>query len=302
MNDGYRHLRYVDDIRIFCRSKIEAKRAILSLSRHIHTRGLNLQSAKTEILSASDAFKKFDGVKPTVEGIQKELMTEIQMEIAEEGPYPDTPAIDRLLRKYKELPSAVLERTFEEYFAASNPAPFNKTLFHYLLNRIAKAKSRVAVNYCLDALRERPEETSYILKYFSEIGPSLPDVNSIVEYLISPMAIYDFQCYQLLKWFSEENLKEDRVLKYSRQVMKDLGRDLWLRSWSIDYLGSYGDIADLTSIESMYARCTSDFERADCVMALSRMEPGRRNAFYSSIKGDGQLVDRAIGMVKRIKK
>jgi retron-type reverse transcriptase len=63
-NDGYRHLRYVDDIRIFCRSKIEAKRAILSLSTHIHKRGLNLQSAKTKILSTADAFKEFDGVKP----------------------------------------------------------------------------------------------------------------------------------------------------------------------------------------------------------------------------------------------
>jgi len=67
---------------------------------------------------------------------------------------------------------------------------------------------------------------------------------------------------------------------------------------AIAYLGSYGDIADLTSIESMYAACSSDFEKADCVMALSMLESGRRNAFYSSIKGDGLLVDRAIKMVK----
>jgi hypothetical protein len=301
-NDGYRHLRYVDDIRIFCRSRIEAKRAILSLSQHVHQRGLNLQSAKTKILPAADAFMEFDGVKPTVEGIQKELMTEIQREIGEEGPYPDDQYAERLLRKYKELPSAVLERTFEEYFAASNPAPFNKTLFHYLLNRIGKAKSRVAVNYCLDALRERPEETSYILKYFSEIGPSKSEIKSIVDYLISPLAIYDYQCYQLLKWFFEKELKDERVLKYSRQAMKDLRRDLWLRSWGIAYMGCYGDIADLTSIESMYTACSSDFEKADSVMAMSRMESGRRNSFYASIKGDGPLVDRAITMVKGSKK
>lgn len=301
-NDGYRHLRYVDDIRIFCRSRIEAKRAILNLSRHIHKRGLNLQSAKTKILSATDAFKDFDGVKPTVEGIQKELLAEIQKGIGEEDPYSDTQYLERLLRKDKELPSAVLERTFEEYFAPSNPAPFNKTLFHYLLNRIAKAKSRVAVSYCLDALRERPEETAYILKYFSEISPLKTDIKSIVDYLVSPQAIYDYQCYQVLRWFFEEELKDERVLKYSRQVMKSLSRDLWLRSWAIAYIGSYGDIADLTSIESMYAACSSDFEKADCVMALSRMESGRRNSFYSSIKGDGQLVGRAVDMVKGGKK
>ena len=297
-NDGYQHLRYVDDIRIFCRSRIEAKRAILSLSRHIHKRGLNLQSAKTKILSTADAFKEFDGVKPTVEGIQKELMAEIQEEIREESPYADPQYVERLLRKYKELPSVVLERTFKEYFAASNPAPFNKTLFHYLLNRIGKAKSRVAVNYCLDALRERAEETAYILKYFSVIGPSKPDIKSIVEYLTSPIAIYDYQCYQILKWLFEEKLKNERMLKYCRRIGKDLGRDLWLRSWAIAYLGSYGDIADLTSIESIYAACSSDFEKADCVMALSLMESGRRNSFYSSVNGDGPLVNRAIKMVK----
>lgn len=294
-NDGYRHLRYVDDIRIFCRSRIEAKRAILSLSSHIHNRGLNIQSAKTKILSAADAYQEFAGVELTVKGIQKELMAEIKKEIREEDPYQD---VERLLRKHKELPSAVLERTFEEYFAASNPAPFNKTLFHYLLNRIGKAKSRVPVNYCLDALRERTEETSYILKYFSEIGPSKEDIKSIVDYLISNLAIYDYQCYQVLKWLFEETPKDDRALKYCRKVIIDMSRDLWLRSWAIAYLGNYGDIADPTFIESMYARCSSDFEKADCVMALSRMESGRRNSFFNSIKGDGPLVDRAIIMVK----
>jgi hypothetical protein len=301
-NDGYRHLRYVDDIRIFCRSRIDAKRAILSLSGHIHKRGLNLQSAKTKILSSADAFKEFDGVKPTVEGIQKELLAELQKEISEEDPYADSQYVERLLRKYKELPSAVLERTFEEYFAASNPSPFNKTLFHYLLNRIGKAKSRVAVNYCVDALRERPEETEYILKYFSEISPQKADIKSIVGYLVSPLAIYDYQSYQVLKWFFEEGLKDERVLKYCRRVMKDLRRDPWLRSWAIAHLGRHGDIADLTSIESMYASCSGDFEKADCVMALLRMESGRRNAFYSYVKGDGPLVDRAISMVKGVKK
>lgn len=301
-NDGYRHLRYVDDIRIFCRGRIEAKRAILRLSRYIHQRGLNLQSAKTKILSATEASQDFDGVKPTVEGIQKELLAEIQKEISEEDPYSNTQYIECLLRKYKGLPSAALERTFEEYFAVSNPAPFNKTLFHYLINRLAKAKSRIAVNYCLDALRERPEETAYILKYLSGIVPLEADLKAVIDFLVSPLSIYDYQCYQILKWFYEEKLKDERVLKHCRHIMKDLSRDLWLRSWAMAYIGSYGDVADLTSIESMYATCSSDFEKADCVMALSRMETGRRNSFYSSINGDGQLVDRAINIVKGAKK
>ena len=113
---------------------------------------------------------------------------------------------------------------------------------------------------------------------------------------------FDDQCYQLLKWYFEEEIEDEHVLKYSRQAIKDLHRDLWLRSWSIAYVGCYGNIADLTSIESMYATCSGDLEKANCVVAMSRMESGRRNSFYASIKGDGPLVDRAITMVKGYKK
>ena len=297
-NDGYRHLRYVDDIRIFCGSKIEAKKAILSLSNHIHNRGLNLQSAKTKIMSASNAYKEFEGVTPIVEGIQKELMEEIQKQIREEDPYLNVRNIERLLRRQKELPSEVLEKTFKKYFLSSHPIPFKRTLFHYLLSRIGKAKSRVAIKFCLNALIERAEETTYILQYFSEIGLLEGEINSVINYLTSNRAIYDYQCYQLIKWLYEEKKNEKRVLNYCRQVIIDMSRDLWLRSWAITYLGNYGDIANLVRIRAVYANCSSDFEKADCVMALSRMEMGVRNSFFASIKGDGQLIDRAINIVK----
>jgi len=302
-NDNYRHLRYVDDIRIFCQSKIEAKRAILSLSSHVHKRGLNLQSAKTKILPASEALARFEGVKPILQGIQDELLEDIQKEIEEKSPYPDPDPeqVDLLLRTRKELPSDALEQTFKEYFAASNPTPFDKTLFHYLLNRLGEAKSRVAVSYCLDALQERAEETGPILKYFSSIGPTSEDIRSIVGYMTSPTAVYDYQCYQVLKWLFVEATQAEQVLKYCRIIGHDFARDLWLRSWAIAYLGKHGDISDLEAIESMYSKCSSDFERADCAAALSRMETGRRNSFYSSIKGDGVLVDRAVTIAKATK-
>ena len=45
-NGGFTHLRYVDDIRIFCKSRLEAKRGLLLLNDLMRKRGLNLQSAK----------------------------------------------------------------------------------------------------------------------------------------------------------------------------------------------------------------------------------------------------------------
>lgn len=301
-NDGYRHLRYVDDMRVFCRSRLEAKQAILCLSQHIHKRGLNIQSAKTRILSRTEAFSLFDGVKPIVQGIQKELFDEIRKEIAEEGPYADPKNISLLLQSRKELPAEVLERTFSEYFAASNPAPFDKTLFHFLLNRLAKAKSSIAANYCLDALRERVEETAFLLDYFSNLDLEESEMESVIEYVVSPSAIYDYQCYQIVRWLFREEVFSEKIVKYCRSVARDMNRDLWLRSYASAYLGKHGNISDLQLIQSMYANCSGDLERADCVMALKRLEAGKRNAFYGEVFNDGPLVARAVSLAKGIKR
>src|SRR5205085_1731936 len=52
---GIDHIRYLDDIRIFANSYKAAKQQLQELSRLLRDRGLNLQTAKTEILSASKA-------------------------------------------------------------------------------------------------------------------------------------------------------------------------------------------------------------------------------------------------------
>jgi hypothetical protein len=60
-NMGYQHLRYVDDIRVFCADEREAKQLLIDLSKLLRRRGLNLQSAKSEILTAGDARGRIRG-------------------------------------------------------------------------------------------------------------------------------------------------------------------------------------------------------------------------------------------------
>ncbi len=54
-NNGYIHTRYVDDFRIFCRSRSEAHNALHDLSEYLYTsHRLSLQSNKTMILSIAE--------------------------------------------------------------------------------------------------------------------------------------------------------------------------------------------------------------------------------------------------------
>ena len=42
----------------------------------------------------------------------------------------------------------------------------------------------------------------------------------------------------------------------------------------------------------------TEVEKADYVAALRRMEPGRRNSFYSRVQNDGELIRRAVKLAK----
>ena len=297
--DAFSYLRYVDDIRIFCHSELEAKRAIQSLSRHVHGKGLNLQSAKTKILTRKHASKEFNGVKRVVEEIRDELIAEILDGISVRDPYDNSEDAQLTIETRDDLPPEVLERAFTKYFAGTSPIPFEKTLFHYLLNRLAQASSRITVSYCMKALTDRPEETPHILKYLARVALQKREVKALGAFLVSPAAMYDYQVYEILKWLFDEKKGSSEAIAFCRQAVQDHNRDIWLRSYALAYLGKFGRIEDLQLIESLYSRCSSDMERADCVMAMMKMEPGKRNAFYGAAQRDGALTARAIALAKK---
>ncbi len=117
---GFKHLRYVDDIRIFCRSSLEAKRALLKLSELLRIRGLNLQSAKTEICRIDEARKRIDGVSPVIEAIQSDLTEEIRAALSVPESYASLADIERAVANDADTPSiAVLEQAFVDNFASS---------------------------------------------------------------------------------------------------------------------------------------------------------------------------------------
>jgi len=66
---GVHHLRYVDDIRLFCRSEAEAKRHFVELILQLRRRGLAVQSAKSEIVSADEAIQRIEGLLPALQNI-----------------------------------------------------------------------------------------------------------------------------------------------------------------------------------------------------------------------------------------
>lgn len=297
-NAGYTHLRYVDDFRVFCRTLHEAKRALHLLNDLVRARGLNLQSGKTKILTAQEARQAIDGVSPLIESIALVLKQELQAMGGGDVHYGTLGDLDRVLgRNPAAPPPEILDRAFAEHFLSSDR--FDKSLFHYLLTRLGRVKSKVAVEYCLRLLAVRPEETEYILRYLGNFEVGGDVLRQVLDVLDSPDSVYDHQLYQIVRWFYVRDQVVERLLFICRRWASDRNRASWLRAYCMAIMGASSDPGDLEHIENMYQYAGTEVEQVEIILSLQRMETGRRNAMLGRVKGESLLVGMAVEYVRR---
>lgn len=160
----YRHLRFVDDFRIFCRTRAEAIKALTELTKLLRGRGLVLNSSKSRIYLADEARQMIEGAIPIIERVREAVVTRITdlmgshyVSAAESASVLETPE--------DEIPLELIERTFQAYFIETPLAPFQRTLFHFLLNRLASRNSKFALRYCFEILSQHPRR----LRLYSSI-------------------------------------------------------------------------------------------------------------------------------------
>lgn len=145
---GYRHLRYVDDIRVFCGSLMEAKKVLVVLSRLLRRRGLNLQSAKSQIHRADGARAEIKEVTAVVKSVSTRFINEVVKRTGYSNPYISVSEADEILDESpEEAPIEVIQETYQTYFIDS-PDKFNGTLFRFLLSRLGKQADRFAAAHC----------------------------------------------------------------------------------------------------------------------------------------------------------
>ena len=278
------------------------------MTRLLRKRGLNIQSSKTKILSASEALSEIEGIQPVIAMVTKQFENEaftfqfassyFEEEETESTTEEDGPSIE------------VIRETFKTYFIDGSDEKFDKTLFHFLINRLIKEFDNFALDYCLTNLDKHPEETSYFLKYsksFDDFDINVLDLptkmqNALIDFLSSNESVYDYQNYQILNWFMENvgNIP-DRLVAICRHLAFDNNKPYYLRSIARSILGRFGNSADIDKIEDQLILTTSDFERAELLCCLTKMEKGKRNALLGRFAKDGQITEMAASYVKSLK-
>lgn len=293
-DSGFTHLRYVDDIRVFCKSEDEAKRAIQRLTIILRKKGLNLQTSKSKILSKDSAKKEIEGAVPELQELIQKYRISV---LGEDDPYASLLEIDASFNPNDEVPKEVLEDAFEQFVGET----FNKTLFHFLLKRLGKSKSLTAVPYCREALFRYPEETETILEYVSDVGANSDFKDTFEFILANENHLYPYQGYLILKWFDHKTITpEDSTLGCVRQICSNRKLPFYYRYYAIRIFGIHARYTDFEFLGSLYQEAENIFEQAIILCAMKMIEKGKRNAFYTRAAFDGELQKRAIELVKRL--
>lgn len=295
----FTYIRYVDDMRVFCRSKREARRALLRLTHLLRDRGLDINGSKSKILPASEARRSFGSVEHTIRSTDKALCREFAKYCAKVNPYDDADGFDDRPFNLRNVPLKTLESTFAEHFIADRTGSFNKTLFRFLLTRLRWNKSPIAIEYCQRTLESRPQETSAILRYFTAFKERKIVIRSLERVLMSRDIGDDFQCYEIVRWIHDTDVQPSKkVAAWCWSIVENRNRAAWLRSYCYALLAKFSGPADLDNLMRCYKRAASDLERAEILAAISGMEPTRRDAFYGRVSNDGPLVRLAIRAIQ----
>lgn len=298
-NAGFAHLRYVDDVRIFCRTEEDCKRMLIFFSAELRRRGLNLQSAKTHIYRAEEARDKVEEITAELKLVRLDFIADIVRETGHGDPYMSVHEADEILDENpEEAPLEILRRAYEVNIM-DHRHRFNHTLFHFLLGRLGKQRNSFAAEHCVTLLEPRPEETEPILDYLGNIGPGAEIEERLLGVLRSPQMIYHYQIYQIIEWFFDRSTGPSAsLIDYVRGVAFNPAFPRYLKTVSRALLGKFGSAADLERIAREYDATNDPSERADIVCSISRMERMKRNALLRRFEGDGAMIRRACRWVR----
>jgi hypothetical protein len=294
----FRHRRWVDDFRIFCHDEAEARRALVLLAEVLGSRGLVLQTAKSKVLSGVAARVKFDEVRHLLSPIQAQLAAEVATGDAGQSSVLPIWEVDQVLSEGDaEEAVDVVREAYTRHFVADHRPPFNKSLFHFLLLRLAAAHDVTHLAHIIMQLRDHVEELDAIAKYCRAVGHAMAFEDEFLRLSNAELLPYPYATYQFLRWRVRGDEPLSLVLRTALlELALQPGVPWFVRASARALLGKHGDGADLARLEAAYPTAQSDVEKAELLCAVHRMEVGRRNSLYGRAAGDGDLCSRAVRM------
>jgi len=284
-----KHFRYVDDIKVACKTKIEAKKAIVHIIQQLRTVHLNLSTAKTDIIPVdteefNDMLKDFPAflhdIDNAVYNKQKRTINNLYSKLVD---------YTKELMKLMKHKGKFDERLFRACIWRITKINYFKNIDNLKLDSIGKA--------CLKLLDSMPSRTNTFLR-FLVLHKNRAYVQDALYELLQDI-VYPWQ--EMLIWYlliQCDKIKNINILTLAKQRARDNGYDEAARNYIYIFLGKHGDYQDRRYLANLFP-VTQSF-RAQRSILIAIQEHRDRNAIYNQItSANSDLI--LVSLVKYIK-
>ena len=278
------YFRYMDDIRIFCKRKIEAKIALKELTIALRGLKLNINAKKTDILRGKRIEERlFDPKKRILNSVEK-AMRSGGREFIEDFVIP---ALMDLIE------DAFLDDAFE-----TRHLNFALYRLSILQNSGFDFDKRKVIENIQNSLVSKPHHTSLFCDFLS----MFPKDRSIAEFLISFLKsednIYEWQelkvCQCLLRFSFRATQRE---INFFLKRALNPNRNYAARAFYFLLAGKHGRNRDRHLIVDSYDSLSQVYTKLAVILSVQQLGLPSRNSFYTRVKASeqneeiGQFID-----------
>lgn len=273
LDKGYDYFRYMDDIRVVCKDRFEARRALLDLIESLRHRHLNVNASKTHIIHWTDSLK-LDEYVPM--------------------PDPDVEQFDSATRSRLGADSqsiTLLKAKLEKLIETSG---FNERSFRACLDRIRRVANSpegqhldyTSINDGLvSAIGDYPWLTDGMTAFLRHGNLKSRHIESLAKIVIEPETyIYPSQAYHIWQLLAAVRART-HDLRFSAQLQATAGTEPVRAAGALIYLGA----------------CGTDEDRIRVAREISQLPENRlirRAAVLATQELSGMYVDRYLATLR----
>ena len=144
-----------------------------------------------------------------------------------------------------------------------------------------------------------PEETTALLKYFSEIGAFQQAFEALEKFLCSDEAIYSYQNYQIVEWMDKQTVVPSENLQSKiRGFAFNQAAPYYLKSMARKYISHLQELSDLEAFEDLFKNSLDTLEQVELLCCLGKMDKGRKSTLASRLGHTSYMHKAAISYIR----
>lgn len=264
------YYRYMDDIRIFCKTEIEAKKALKDLIIALRAIKLNINAKKTRILSGKDIESSlFDPLKP--------LLNHIEIIIKGRNKELIKTAIPSLIK--------IFEGSFLGDIFEKRHLNFSLYRLGVLQSSALEFDTKKIIALIKDNFTAKPHHAG-LFCFFLTLFSSDEDIsNFLISFLQSENNIYEWQEVKVAQSLLRFSIKPNsQQVKFFIDSANNSNNHYASRAFYFLLAGKHGNNRDRELIVDSYNDTLNPYIKLSIILAVQELGTPSRNDFYSRIK------------------